>query len=975
MSLLRRLFGSGKDGRSTQTTLELERLEPRVLLGGTTFGPEQVESTQADEAKSVYACDLDGDGDMDILSASYADDKIAWYENIGGESAFAGEQVITTQADGALSVYACDLDGDGDVDVLSASSHDDKVAWYENLDGAGSFGGQQVITTQASGAIDVYACDLDGDGDMDVLSASRYEEKIAWYENLDGAGSFGGQQLIATDADFPMSVYASDLDGDDDMDVLSASADDGEIAWYENLGDDSFGGQQVITTQASGIQWVYACDLDGDGDMDILGASKDDDKIAWYENLGGGAFGAEQIITTQADEASSVYASDLDGDGDLDVVSASSGDDKIAWYENLFAPWVAVHLRASSDSGVSDSDNITNDNTPTYDVSVNMAGTIEIDWEDDEAVDVTDVVAVAGTYQYTPDSALDEGVYPVSVTFTDAASGVATASDPTTIDRTAPDVPRRPNLKWGSDSGVAHRDDITNVDSPAFKVPCTDDFFRFYRDGVQISGDYESEGSYTTPGEPKGEWRYTVSCVDAAGNESKQSAGLAVEIDRTAPDVPRRPNLKWGSDSGVAHRDDITNVDSPAFKVPCTDDFFRFYRDGVQISGDYESEGSYTTPGEPKGEWRYTVSCVDAAGNESKQSAGLAVEIDRTAPGAPDAPDLLRGSDTGPSPIDNITSDRTPTLGLSGFGTYWRLERDGSQISGNYETARRFRDGPLAYDGYSYVLYAVDAAGNVSGGSDALDITVQFAVEQGTVSARHKWTTVTFSEDFVHPVVVAGPATNNDSSPGVVRVKRVTANSFKVRFREWKYLDGRHKSENIHWLAVERGTWDLGGGKQLVAGTLKTSNTNMKAPTRLRFNSAFGSTPVVIAQVQTCNDSDAVTDRISGVRASRFKVALQEEEAGGNHKRERVGYIALSQGVSEITGINCEVGSIARVTHSGSAVPGTAWDLWVSEEKSREPEIIHLAEVVGYISFGGRAALIADMQTVNEKDTANLRYE
>ncbi len=31
------------------------------------------------------------------------------------------------------SVYAIDLDGDGIVDVLSASSYDDKIAWYENL--------------------------------------------------------------------------------------------------------------------------------------------------------------------------------------------------------------------------------------------------------------------------------------------------------------------------------------------------------------------------------------------------------------------------------------------------------------------------------------------------------------------------------------------------------------------------------------------------------------------------------------------------------------------------------------------------------------------------------------------------------------------------------------------------------------------------------------------------------------------------
>jgi hypothetical protein len=61
--------------------------------------------------------------------------------------------------------------------------NDDKIAWYKNTDGAGTFGAQQVISTAALGAISVYATDIDGDGDMDVLSASVGDDKIAWYKN------------------------------------------------------------------------------------------------------------------------------------------------------------------------------------------------------------------------------------------------------------------------------------------------------------------------------------------------------------------------------------------------------------------------------------------------------------------------------------------------------------------------------------------------------------------------------------------------------------------------------------------------------------------------------------------------------------------------------------------------------------------------------------------------------------------------
>ena len=56
------------------------------------------------------------------------------------------QEVIATSADAAQSVFATDLDGDGDADVLSAP-FDDKVAWYENPAAALRRG--KVITTAA----------------------------------------------------------------------------------------------------------------------------------------------------------------------------------------------------------------------------------------------------------------------------------------------------------------------------------------------------------------------------------------------------------------------------------------------------------------------------------------------------------------------------------------------------------------------------------------------------------------------------------------------------------------------------------------------------------------------------------------------------------------------------------------------------------------------------------------------------------
>ena len=287
-------------------------------------------ATTALAAESVYAVDVDGDGDMDVLSTwGYY---IYWFENDGNKN-FTPHQ-IPTYMDETYSVYAADVDGDGDMDVLSASWDEInfpssyEIAWYEN-DGEENFTRHR-IEHFVRRPHSVYSADVDGDGDMDVLSASRYDPKIAWYEN-DGNENFT-RHKITTSAFSCFSVSAVDIDSDGDMDVLSASFDN-KILWYENDGNENFT-QRLVTTNVNASQSVYAIDVDGDGDMDVLSASVSDDKIAWCENDGNENF-TLHTITTNADFAMSVYAIDVDGDGDMDLLSASFNDNKIAWYENL----------------------------------------------------------------------------------------------------------------------------------------------------------------------------------------------------------------------------------------------------------------------------------------------------------------------------------------------------------------------------------------------------------------------------------------------------------------------------------------------------------------------------------------------------------------------------------------------------------------------------------------------------------------
>jgi len=306
----------------------------QAKAGPSSFPVNRVITESAVEAKWVQPADLDGDGDLDVLSASEQDDTIAWYENTDGDGSFGAAQTLSTTADGVQEAHAADVDGDGDLDVVAALENDGTVAWYENTDGAGSFGTQQTIATGLDAPTTIATADVDGDGDLDVFSGLGVGDQVLWYENTDGQGSFAPGQGISSSVDFVTSVEAADVDGDGDPDLLSTSLADNKIAWYENTdGAGNFGAQQVISTSASGATSARAADLNGDGDLDVLSTTTNGNTVGWYENTdGAGSFGSEQVITTVG-SPESARAADVDGDGDLDVLSASRNGG-IAWFDN-----------------------------------------------------------------------------------------------------------------------------------------------------------------------------------------------------------------------------------------------------------------------------------------------------------------------------------------------------------------------------------------------------------------------------------------------------------------------------------------------------------------------------------------------------------------------------------------------------------------------------------------------------------------
>ena len=79
-------------------------------------------------ARDVYAADLDGDGDLDILGTAYTADEIRWWANNGNGQSWV-EHTVSDSFDAAIAVIAVDMDGDNDLDVLGAAYNADTITW------------------------------------------------------------------------------------------------------------------------------------------------------------------------------------------------------------------------------------------------------------------------------------------------------------------------------------------------------------------------------------------------------------------------------------------------------------------------------------------------------------------------------------------------------------------------------------------------------------------------------------------------------------------------------------------------------------------------------------------------------------------------------------------------------------------------------------------------------------------------------
>ena len=259
--------------------------------------------------------------------------------------------------------------------------------------------------------------------------------------------------------------------------------------------------------------------------------------------------------------------------------------------------------------------------------------------------------------------------------------------------------------------------------------------------------------------------------------------------------------------------------------------------------------------------------------------------------------------------------------------------------------------------------------------------TQDIAMEIGEVEVNDEWLFVAINQTFANPVVVAKPASLNDADPAVVRLRNVTKTGFEVRIQEWDYLDGYHDFETVSYIIMEAGRHTLSGGIQVEAGFFEA-----KSIASVTFEQAFNQIPVVISSVTTENEVDAVTCRNYNVSSTAFEFALQEQEKNKyrHYAYETIGYIAWEPSSGTVNGMDYIVDStFDEVTHDFMNIPfypvfdsfplfvadmqtadggdtanvrwqnktGEGVEVQIDEEQSRDSETNHITEVVGYMAF------------------------
>jgi hypothetical protein len=220
-----------------------------------------------------HAMDINQDGWMDVIRVDFPGEAAVWYENPKGKDELWKEHPLYSSV-GNESPRFVDMDGDGRIDLLCNDSKGNRMVWLESPKKKGALDWTvHVISDVKERATHQFThglgyADLNKDGKPDVIT------RIGWWEGPANVKAEGNWTWHPADLGEESSqMYALDLDKDGDVDVISASAHAFGIWWHEQVADAqgavTWKHHEILKTfsQTHGLGLV---DMNRDGNLDLV---------------------------------------------------------------------------------------------------------------------------------------------------------------------------------------------------------------------------------------------------------------------------------------------------------------------------------------------------------------------------------------------------------------------------------------------------------------------------------------------------------------------------------------------------------------------------------------------------------------------------------------------------------------------------------------------------------------------------------
>lgn len=179
---------------------------------GTSFSSHEINS-ESSFPYFIQSIDMDSDGDIDLIT--YSD--LTWWENVEStENKWIQREIQipfssskNNPSNGLrYAVYAIDMDGDRDGDIICAGK---ELAWLENKGTTITNWVEHTISTDYDSSSSIIGADIDKDGDVDIVTLSHSNDKISWWKNKDGSGDNWEQLDVANSFDSVHSVFIEDI--------------------------------------------------------------------------------------------------------------------------------------------------------------------------------------------------------------------------------------------------------------------------------------------------------------------------------------------------------------------------------------------------------------------------------------------------------------------------------------------------------------------------------------------------------------------------------------------------------------------------------------------------------------------------------------------------------------------------------------------------------------------------------------------